>query len=223
MLHSLLRLVALVLVLATPATVLAQAKADKPATPSRSPLGGLGGSGKEPIKIDADRLDVFDKEQRAVFAGNVVAVQGDTTMRCTTLTVFYDQAATKSGTSASTGSASATATASASAGTGNPQDNGIKKLDCKGPVTVVSKDQTATGDNATYDKVANKVILTGNAVLSQGPNVTRGERVVYDLNTSIAKVEGGRVQSVLVPGSTEQGDKPGKPKKADGKAAPGTN
>ena len=54
------------------------------------PLGNLGGNSKEPIKIDADRLDVFDKEQRAVFQGNVVVVQGETTMRCSTLTVFYE-------------------------------------------------------------------------------------------------------------------------------------
>src|SRR5215204_6434756 len=62
-----------------------------PAASSRpSALGNLGASNKEPIKIDADRLDVFDKEQRAVFTGNVVVVQGETTMRCSTLTVFYE-------------------------------------------------------------------------------------------------------------------------------------
>ena len=54
-----------------------------------SPLGGFGGRGKEPIKIDADRLDVFDRENKAIFAGNVVAVQGDSTIRCSTMTVHY--------------------------------------------------------------------------------------------------------------------------------------
>ena len=49
------------------------------------------GSSKEPIKIDADKLDVFDKESRAVFAGNVVAVQGDSTMNARLMTVFYEQ------------------------------------------------------------------------------------------------------------------------------------
>ena len=49
-----------------------------------SPFGAIGG-GKEPIKIDADRLDVFDRENKAVFAGNVVAVQGDSTIRCSTI------------------------------------------------------------------------------------------------------------------------------------------
>ena len=131
-------------------------------------FGGLGAN-KEPINIDADRLDVFDKESRAVFAGNVVAVQGDTTMKCTVLTVFYEQNRQAGGRPA----------APPTQGGG---DNAIKKIDCKGPVTIVSKTQVATGDNATFDRVANRVFLLGNVALTDGPNVTRGERIVYDLN-----------------------------------------
>ncbi len=71
--------------LAGPAVAQTASGKERPAA-----LGGIG-STKEPIKIDADRLDVFDRESRAVFAGNVVAVQGETTMKCTTLTVFYEQ------------------------------------------------------------------------------------------------------------------------------------
>ena len=62
------------------------------ATTTSAPMASLG-SGKEPIKIDADRLDVFDSEKRATFTGNVVAVQGDTTIRCSALNVFYEQSA----------------------------------------------------------------------------------------------------------------------------------
>ena len=83
-------------------------------------------------------------------------------------------------------------------------DNAIKKIDCKGPVTIVSKTQVATGDNATFDRIANRVLLIGNVTLSDGPNVTRGERIVYDLNSGIANVEtapGGRVKALFVPGS----------------------
>ena len=90
----------------------AQAQNPAPATPKgRPPAFGDLGSNKEPIKIDADRLDVFDKESRAVFAGNVVAVQGDSTMKCTSLTVFYEprkadgDAAAKPAPAAATGSA----------------------------------------------------------------------------------------------------------------------
>jgi lipopolysaccharide export system protein LptA len=178
------------------------AKAAAPAAPAGKkdraapgPLGNLGSNSKEPIKIDADRLDVFDKEQRAVFQGNVVVVQGETTMRCSTLTVFYDNQ--KGGAGGQRGPA---------AGTGSQNDN-IKQIDCAGPVTVVSKDQVATGDNAIFDRAANKVTMTGNAVLSQCQNVTRGERIVYDLNTGVANVEtepGKRVSALIIPGSNDE-------------------
>jgi lipopolysaccharide export system protein LptA len=150
------------------------------------------GSSKEPIKIDADRLDVYDKEGRAVFTGSVVAVQGDSTMNCTLMTVFYEQNRDQSGGGSIIPS---------SQGSDN---NSIKKIDCKGPVTIVSKTQVATGNDATFDRQANKIYLIGNAALSDGPNVTRGERVVYDLNTGVANVEtkpGGRVRALFVPGS----------------------
>jgi lipopolysaccharide export system protein LptA len=167
----------------------------QPAPGRERAFGGLSAN-KEPINIDADRLDVFDKESRAVFAGNVVAVQGDTTMKCTTLTVFYEQNRQR--------------TAGGARPVAAPQgggDNAIKKIDCKGPVTIVSKTQVATGDNATFDRVANRVFLLGNVALTDGPNVTRGERIVYDLNSGVANVEtapGGRVKALFVPGSNPE-------------------
>jgi lipopolysaccharide export system protein LptA len=171
------------------APALAQGGRAEPATEGGRPsaFSGLSGSGKEPIKIDADRLDVFDKEQRAIFSGNVVAVQGDSTMKCTSLTVLYEQSRTPGA-------------PSSLAGPGQGE-NGIRKIDCKGPVTVTAKTQVATSDNATFDRVQNKIILTGNAALSDGPNVTKGDRVVYDLNTSRAYIE-GRVRALIVPGSS---------------------
>ena len=45
----------------------------------------------QPVQIEASRLEVRDKEKVATFTGNVKVVQGDTTMRCKTLVVFYEQ------------------------------------------------------------------------------------------------------------------------------------
>jgi lipopolysaccharide export system protein LptA len=185
-----------------------------PAASSRpSALGNLGASNKEPIKIDADRLDVFDKEQRAVFTGNVVAVQGESTIRCAELTVLYEQ-------QRSPGRAAPAAPAQG--------DGAIRRIDCKGPVTIVSRTQTATGDNAVFDRTANRILLTGNVALSDGPNVTTGERIVYDLNSGVANVEtnpGGRVRALFVPGSNPevgQGSGPSAPPKPQGRP-PQTN
>jgi lipopolysaccharide export system protein LptA len=170
----------------------AQGQAARPA-----PL-GFGPNSKEPIKIDADRLDVFDKEQRAVFTGNVVAVQGETTMNCAELTVLYEQQRGQG----------------SRRGPSAQGDSAIRRIDCKGPVTVAARDQVATGDNATFDRVANKVVLTGNVSLSQCDNVTRGNRLVYDLTHGVANLEGapatgGRVQALLSPGARDNAPKQG--------------
>jgi lipopolysaccharide export system protein LptA len=166
-----------------------------------SPLGGLGGDSKEPIKIDADKLDVLDKENRAVFRGNVVAVQGETTVRCSVMTVFYE------GRGGGSGAGAARATAPARAPAGQPaqsNDSSIRRIECAGPVTVVSKTQAATSDNAVFDRANNVVIMTGNVALNDGPNITRGEKLTYNTVTGVANVEttkGGRVQGFFVPNS----------------------
>ena len=189
------------LVLAGPAL------AEKPARKD-SPFGNIGGGGKDPIKIDADRLDVFDRENKAVFAGNVVAVQGDSTIRCSTMTVTYKRGKDAPGKDAPGKRAKGDAKPEArdegaDAAPRNPAENGIQKVDCAGPVTVVQKDQVATGDHAVFDQDAKRIVLTGNVVLSQCQNVTRGQRLVYDMNTGRANMDpvaGGRVSALFVPG-----------------------
>lgn len=92
----------------------------------------------------------------------------------------------------------------------------IRRIEAAGPVTVTQVDQVGTGDSGVYDKSENKVYLIGNVVLSQGPNVTKGERdskLVYDLDTGYAQVIGGRVNSIFTPGSSDE-KKPEKPKAA---------
>ncbi|GJD46101.1 Lipopolysaccharide export system protein LptA [Methylobacterium cerastii] len=203
--------------LASATLAAAPARAEKPAAPAAakkdaaSPFGAMGG-GKEPIKIDADRLDVFDRESKAIFAGNVVAVQGDSTIRCSTMTVHYKRGKdkdTKDKDKANPG-AEAEEKPKDAASMG---ENGIQKVDCAGPVTVVQKDQVATGDSAVFDQAAKRIVLTGNVVLSQCQNVTRGQRLVYDMNTGRANMDpvpGGRVSALFVPGEKSDANKSAK-------------
>ncbi len=71
-----------------------------------------------------------------------------------------------------------------------------------------------TGDSLVFDKPENKFYLIGNVALSQGENVTRGDKLIYDLNTGQAVVTSkGRVHSLIVPGdqSKPETSAPGKP------------
>ncbi len=163
-----------------------------------------GSSSKEPISIEADKLVYFDKEQKAIYTGNVVVVQGDGKMTCAVMTIYMDKApeprqpgAAKTAEPAKTGDA---ASAAPSAGSSR-----VKHLDCAGPVTVLSKTQVVTGDKAAYDKPQNKVWVIGNVTMSDGGNVTKGDTLTYDLTTAQATVDQGpaatRVKGLFIPGS----------------------
>ncbi len=55
----------------------------KPAS-AKSPI-----SHDQPIEVSSDKLDVFQADHKAIFTGNVIAVQGTTNMRAEQMTVFY--------------------------------------------------------------------------------------------------------------------------------------
>ena len=47
------------------------------------------GKGSGPVKIEADSLEVQDKNKSAVFSGNVIVRRDDVTLRAGEMTVFY--------------------------------------------------------------------------------------------------------------------------------------
>jgi lipopolysaccharide export system protein LptA len=151
------------------------------AQPSSAPPNALQGFSQnrdKPVAIESATLEVRDKDKVATFLGNVKLVQGDTTLRCKTLVVFYDQNVTP-------GAVQATTTTQSGTG-GNQQ---IKRIEAKGNVIVTQKDQTATGENGVFDMASNTVTMTGNVVMTQGVNVVKGDRLWVDMNTGLSRVE----------------------------------
>lgn len=147
-----------------------------------------GGNAKGPVSINSARLDYFDKEQKLVYSGSVIAKQGDSTLRASTLSIFLASSPSKGA-----------AAGAASAATDSGSD--VRRMEASGPVTISSKDQVGMGDSAVYDKTENKLYLIGNVSLSQDGNVIKGlpkSRLVYDLTSGQAQVEGG-VTSMFIP------------------------
>ena len=160
-----------------------------------NPLQGFSQNSDQPIKIESTSLEVRDKDHVATFIGNVHVVQGDTTMKCKTLVVFYDE-------KPAAGAAPA-ATAKQGQSGGNQQ---IKRLEAKGGVVITQADQTATGDSGIYEMKTNTATLIGNVVVTQGQNVVRGDRMIMDMTTGVARVESdksnkGQVKALFLPNS----------------------
>lgn len=167
-----------------------------------------GTAANQPISIEADQLEVFDKEKRAIYTGSVVVTQGETVMKAQVMTVLYENNAVEGTTESTTPSL-----------LGDDQAGGtvLKKVDAQGGVTILSKDQIATGDSGVYERATDIMTLTGNVTLTKGGNVTKGEKLVYNIGTGVAFVEAGksgRVSSSFVSsGSKDTNATAGKPKK----------
>ena len=188
----------------------------------------------QPIQIDAATLEVRDKEKMATFAGDVQVVQGDTTIKCQKLVVYYGP---EPGAAANASQAKrqqqqpqqpqaqqqqAQQQQPQQAGTLPARQQDIRRIEALGGVTVISKDQTASGDRGVYDLKTKTITLVHNVTVAQGKNVLHGERVVVDTvsgnahfdsnmeaqnGTSPAKPP-GRVRAVILPNKDAKGGGP---------------
>ena len=170
---------------------------------------GLSMDSDQPVRIESNTLEVRDKIRQATFAGDVKLTQGDTTIKCKTLVVFYEDTAAPS-------KKNAPPVAAGQPAQKNSQK--IKRAECKGDVFVTQKEQAASGDNAVFEMKSNTVEITGKVVLTQGPTVTRGDRMVSNLTTGITNIYStpvaaagkgeppkgpGRVEVLMQPGAKD--------------------
>jgi lipopolysaccharide export system protein LptA len=161
----------------------------------------------QPIQIDAATLEVHDKNKMATFSGDVQVVQGDTTIKCQTLVVFYGAERTASSQTVATVTPPG---GKAAPGTVPQGAQDIRRIEARGGVTVISKDQNASGDLGVYDLRKKTITLTGNVVVSQGKNVLHGDRVVVDTVTGNAHFDSNaagpsRVRALIQPSKGANG------------------
>jgi lipopolysaccharide export system protein LptA len=131
---------------------------------SREPVSALKGHNSDaPVDVTAQRLEVQDRADRAVFVGDVRATQDKLTLETARLTVAYSR------------------------GDGIQ----IERLDASGGVTVRSPSETARGNFGIYDLDRKLITLVGDVVLSREGSRLNGQRLVIDLDSGRAVIEGG--------------------------------
>ena len=147
----------------------------------------------QPIQIVSDRLDAYNEKRMVVFSGNAVATQAARTIRADRLTLYYRDDQKKTGRLAVGGGGE---------GTGN-----LERMEAKGQVTITEGERVVTGEEAVFEQDAQKITMTGSAVLREGDNIIQGDRIVVFLNENRGVVEGAenrRVTATIYPGETKK-------------------
>ena len=116
-----------------------------------------------PVDVAADRIEVQDRADRAIFSGNVVVRQGELTLTAARLTVAY------------------------SSGGGVE----LRRIDATGGVTVKSPSETARGNVGIYDLQRRIITLIGGVSLVQKDARVNGGRLTIDLDSGRAVMDGG--------------------------------
>lgn len=68
------------------------------------------------------------------------------------------------------------------------KNNVLDHAEADGNVVIVSSEQKATGNKATYNAVTNTAELIGQVKVSQGPNILEGDKAEMDLTTHVSKM-----------------------------------
>ncbi len=131
---------------------------------AQGPVSALKGHNSDaPIDISSQRIEVQDRANRAVFAGDVIARQGELTLATERLTVAYTSA-------------------------GGLE---INRLDASGGVVVKSPSETARGNFGIYDLDRKLITLVGAVQLNRSGSQINGQRLTIDLDSGRAVVDGG--------------------------------
>ncbi len=132
------------------------------------------GSTNLPITIKSNDLTADNKGKKAVFTGKVVAKQGDVTIFCDKMTVYY----------------------------GNTQGD-VDKIEADGTVRIVQENRTGSSAHAVYESKEGRITLTGGSPkVTQGTDTVSGKIITYFLDDDRSNVSGGgdsRVEAIIHP------------------------
>lgn len=115
-----------------------------------------------PVDFDAGSIEVQDRADRVILSGGVKVTQAGMTVTSQRMTVAYTRAGSTD----------------------------VNRLDATGGVVVTKGNEVAKGNVAIYDLDRRLITMVGNVQLTQGGNRLNGGRLVIDLNSGRATVDG---------------------------------
>jgi LPS export ABC transporter protein LptC len=156
----------------------------------------LGRESRGPLDVTSQRLDLDDTTKVALFSGGVIAAQTESTLKSTSLQVFYE------GKTGLPGQAAVAPNDPTQA-----QASRVSKLHAAGQVVINSgTDRRITAEKADFDVVADTALFVGPVVeIQQGKNRLVGRRLSVDRKSGKSRLDApadgrnpaGRIQTTF--------------------------
>ena len=149
----------------------------------------------ESLEVTSDRMEAYQDKKLIVFYGHARITQGKSVLKSDRLLLYYQEALKKG---------------DQKSAPGTDQSGNLEKIEAQGSVYFQQENRTAQGDRAVYYRESGKIVITGNALLNEGKNSIRGDRVTVFLNENRGMVESdtqNQVKAVIYPQRVKKTEK----------------
>ncbi len=126
-----------------------------------------------PIRVEAERSEVLDREKQVILIDDVHILQGDARLSADMVTLTY--ASADNGSSNNIGAAF----------------GDIESMSARGNVYYVTPDFRATGDTGLYDVNTDTITLSGDVALLRGADIAKGSVLTIELALGRTTLDGG--------------------------------
>lgn len=129
-----------------------------------------------PVDMSADHSSAVQSSCMAKLSGNVELKQERSRLRANTIEVYRKK-------------------------NGKSCGGDLDRMEAAGDIFYVTPEQRIRGDRATYQASSSIMTVTGDVILDQGGNIIRGRRLVINVDTGTANMDGdgGRVRGIFMP------------------------
>ncbi|KAA6205448.1 MAG: LPS ABC transporter substrate-binding protein LptA [Candidatus Tokpelaia sp.] len=146
--------------------------------------------GKEPVKIDADEMEMHDKDGMAILTGNVSVAQGDRILRAGKMIVYYNKTGAAEEAEEETRYGEKANKKAGMRQANSLGASGIDRLEVSDKVYIKNGRQIAVGDKGVFNAGNNIMVLTGaKIVLTDGDNVATGCKLTAHMDSGKAFLE----------------------------------
>ena len=122
----------------------------------------------QPIQIKSSELTTDSANRTATFIGKVSARQGDITIYCDRLVIYYSD-----------------------------KDKDVDKVEAFGNVRIVQGNATAQSGHAIYENRAAKIVLDDNPRVYKGEDIVTGKVITYFLDSQLSQATSAPGEPVI--------------------------
>lgn len=137
---------------------------------AKNQFDGMKHDSSQPVELEADKLEIFQEKNKAIFTGSVVAKQGEISIKSDLMHVYFTSKKDKNKSK------------------DKGQQNSVEKVEALGNVLLLTGKEQAKGNKGVFNIVTKTITLTGDVVLSNEQTTLKASKFTYNIDSGVSRL-----------------------------------